>query len=152
MAASPMKAIQANIKTTLETILVANGNKTNLGQLVEEVTHDEGEDRKDARPYSSVQPYTDPEVQYLPISNEIRVKQKFLIASHHYNLTDVVGELADAEDDIIAAMHTDLSRGGNAIWTKLVDKASTAGLIDRPPFGSLWLVFEVLYYRTRGQT
>jgi len=155
MASPPRQLILDNVKTVFETISIANGYKTNVA-LVEKVIRDWQDVGPGDRPWIGFMPQLQLFEQY-SFAN-LRVTLPILIAAHVMADTEALADTAitDIEDDIIAALGLDTTRGGNATFTKLVSQQDDLGDPDSTDHngagGTLVIIANVVYHRGQGSS
>lgn len=152
MATPPRNLITADIAATLATITVANGYKTTV-QTVDRVIKNWSEIGTEEFPWVG---FCFPREQLTErVFGMVDVRMQGVIVGHINTGTDLTRSnlLGNLQDDLIAALHVDCTRGGNAITTLLKgdsenDEGDSATMDHRGGTGSLVLRFEVFYERT----
>lgn len=149
------EAILDDVQTTLEGITVANGYKTTV-VTVERVIRHWGDVGSSLRPWlgymSQPQRFT-----HQPFG-QMRTVMPLYIAGHITASTKAAAAaaLTNLEDDIIAALEADTTRGGNAVMTHIISQQDDAGDPDtvdsQGVSGTLELIAEVVYQRDTGSS
>lgn len=147
--------ILANVQTTLEGITVANGYNTDV-VTVEGVVRDWGEVNAILRPWIGFIPQTTT-YSYEP-GGRIRSVMRLLVFAHLSSASKAAASVAldNLQDDLIAAMNADTTRGENAVMSTLVDAQDDIGDPDSKDSNGIVTVtmqsWDIVYYRTTGST
>jgi hypothetical protein len=56
--------------------------------------------------------------------------------------------LNEIHDDIFVALNADQTRGGNAVMTTVREDETDEGIGEEPGDGVLWMLFDIVYFRT----
>jgi len=149
-----IEAIMANLKTTLAGITVAAGFNTTVA-TVERVARNSNEADANPKPWIGLVKMAAPKPIAYPFG-QYRCTQPIAIFGYieESNPETKAAKLAKLEDDIIAAIHTDPTRGGVAITTGLAGLSETdeAQPSSTETVGALSIQIEVIYDRTTGLT
>ena len=155
MAAPPREAILANVQTTLEGITTVNGYKTDV-QTVERVIRHWDDVAGSTRPWIGYM--SQPQRFAHHAFGSMRVVMPLYIAAHVSGSTKtaVAAALTNLEDDIVAALSDDTTRGGNATMTHIISQQDDAGDPDTTDSqgvsGTLEVIAEVVYHRSTGSS
>jgi|TARA_Y100001938_G_C7947468_1_gene357490 hypothetical protein len=156
MATPARKLILDNIASSLETITTGNGYKTSVDSVNRRLVSWE-EIGISQMPWVGFAPIGQSTPNYKP-NGFIDVRMQVTIVGHVNSLSGAAKTtaLANLEDDIIAAINDDTSRGNNAIRTNWLGTQTDEGNADsddhRGGSGTLVMMFEVLYQRTVDKT
>lgn len=156
MATPVRRLILDNIATVLATVSVANGYKTNV-ETVARTLVSWGEIGAAQMPWVGFAPIGQSIPSYKP-NGVINVTLPLTIVGHVNSRSGATKteELADIEDDLIAAMDADTTRGGNAIRTNWLGTQTDEGNPDsddhRGGSGTLVMMWEILYQRSIDST
>jgi len=140
-----------NVNTVLGTISIAGGYKTDVTTIARSVKSWE-ELGASQMPFIGFAPVGQSTPSYKP-NGFIDVRLPLTIVGHVNSQSGAAKteDLAKLEDDIIAAMNADTTRGGNAIRTNWNGTSTDEGNPDsddhRGGSGSLVMSFEILYQR-----
>lgn len=139
-----------NIKTTLESITVANGYKTTV-HTVEILVENWETVGGNERPWIGFKPNSQT-IETMPF-NTMRARLPFSLVAHVNTASKALTKTAldNLHDDIIAALLSDITRGGNACFTTITSHDDDIGNSDstdsRGVGGTLRVEFEVVYFR-----
>ena len=149
MATPSRKLIVDNLKTTLETITVANGYKSTVTK-VEVLAKTWLQVAEVIRPWLGIVPQ-ETTYQHLP-AGRVRSILHIDIIGHVSNGTyaEKRDRLADLLDDIWGAVNVDLTRGANAVNTMITKSETDEGAPEAE--GTLVIGLDVVYMRTAGST
>ncbi len=149
MATPSRKLIIDNLKTTLESITIANGYKSTVNK-VEVLAKTWLQVSEVIRPWLGIVPQ-ETSYEHLPAG---RVRSVFHI--------DIIGHvsngsyeekrerLADLLDDVWGAVNVDLTRGANAVNTMISQSETDEGAPEAE--GTIVISLNVIYMRTTGST
>jgi len=146
-----------NIATALSAILTASGYKTNAGNNVNRYITGWFDAEIGTDPWVGFAMIGATRVEHQP-AGRMLVTAPFTVIAHTNSLSGATktADLAAVEDDIIAALMSDVTRNGNAIWTKHLSTNSDEGNPDsddsRGGSGTIVMTFEMAYRRTTGKT
>jgi hypothetical protein len=151
MATPARRLILQDLKTTLESITVANGYK-NTVKKVEAVAKGFADTVVGDKPWIGI--YPQQEMFQFEHGGMIRVVSTLLVMVHIAGATvdsrsDV---LNDFLDDIIAAMNVDTTRGGNAVMTTVNSVQTDEGDPDAYGNGSMIVSTDITYFRTQSKS
>lgn len=147
------QSIIADIKSTLEGITTGNGYQTDV-DTVETVIRDWADHDIAGYPWIGIMPQLQ-NYTYQP-GAVMRVVLRILLVAHVSSTTKALAHtsLDDLHDDIIAALETDTTRGGNAVSTTIVDHQDDTADPDTVDHdgvkGTLNMNLNVVYYRNRS--
>ena len=150
------KLILDNINTALGSISIAGGYKTDVTTVARTLVS-WGDIGAAQMPWLGFAPVGQSSVEYKP-NQLLKVRLPVTIVGH---VSVRSGEakteaLAKLEDDIIAAINADTTRGGNAIRTNWqgtqTDEGNTDSDDHRGGSGTLVMAFDVLYQRSVNST
>lgn len=149
MGTPSRQLIVSNLKTTLETITVANGYKSTL-HTVQILAKSWLQVPQVIRPWMGVVPQ-ETRYQYLP-AGLIRSTFHIDLIAHVANGTydEKRERLSNLVDDVFAAVSVDTTRNGNAISTTISETDTDEG--DPETDGTLVIKLDVVYMRTTGST
>ena len=154
MTQTRREAIVRDVVDTLENITVANGYRTTVGSVEFVLREWEDAKRSGTFPCLGVSILSE-SFAYMP-SNIIEVSMKIGLTSHSDAPPgeDKLEALSDLQDDIIAAMHVDVTRSANATRTALVlDSTDEADPYSGSrPTGTRLMDWLITYERTTGQS
>jgi hypothetical protein len=156
MADPSYNLILQNILTTLSGISIADGYKTDVATVYGSVEDWEAAHETGVFPWLGVMSGL-VRSEYQP-GQMMRVAMTVSIVAHVMagTLPEKITLIGNLQDDIIAAMHQDITRGGNAVMTTLTDQQDDSGdsgsMDDRGGSSSAVLTFEIVYFRTIGST
>lgn len=156
MTTPARELILDNVNAVLATISIANGYKTDVETVARTLVSwsDIGAAQM---PWVGFAPINQSSVEYKP-NQLLKVRMPVTVVGH---VNVLAGELktqalAKLEDDIIAVVNLDTTRGGNAIRTNWqgtqTDEGSTDSDDHRGGSGTLVMSFEVLYERSVSST
>jgi hypothetical protein len=145
-----------NIATVLATITVANGYKTTVTTVERNL---KGWDRIGVQGMPWIGLHVESEdFEHHACSNVIRAQLRVAIVAHINAATQALRAtgIANLQDDIIAAMNVDQTRGGNASSTYLLssesDESDPDAIDSKGGQGTVIVRFEVVYFRTTTST
>tara|TARA_R100000664_G_C2750390_1_gene137684 strand:- start:948 stop:1418 length:471 start_codon:yes stop_codon:yes gene_type:complete len=156
MATPVRELILDNVYTVLGTISIANGYKTDVTTVARSLVS-WGDIGASQMPWIGFAPIGQTTVEYKP-NHLLHVRMPVTVVGH---VSVMSGEaktqaLAKLEDDIIAVINADTTRGGNAIRTNWQGTQTDEGNPDsddhRGGSGTLVMAFDVLYQRTVNST
>lgn len=155
MATPARKEILDNIETTLAAILTAGGYNTDV-VTVEKLIRDHDDVAASLRPWIGFMARPE-QFGYLP-GGQIRVVMPIFIGFHLTSSSEANRntDLANLHDDIVAALGSDPTRGGNAVSTMITTAQDDLGDPDntdsqgRNSTGTIEA--QVVYMRTTGST
>jgi hypothetical protein len=149
MAVPSRKLIIDNLKTTLETITVANGYKSTVTK-VEVLAKTWLQVSEVLRPWLGIVPQ-ETRYEHLP-AGRVRSVFRIDIIGHVSNGTyeEKRTRLADLLDDLWGALNVDLTRGANAVNTMIVKSETDEGAPEAE--GTIVIGLDVVYMRTAGST
>ena len=151
MSTPVRQLILDNISTALSAISIAGGYKTDVA-TVSRAIKSWGEIGASEMPFVSFAPVGQALPTYKP-NGYIDVRMPFTVVSHVNSLSGATktADLAKLEDDIIAALNADTTRGGNAIRTNWQGSQTDEGNPDSDDYrggsGTIVMAFEILYQR-----
>ena len=145
------RSILSNIGTTLNTISVANGYKTNVA-TVEAVGKSWGDMGTGEKPWVGYAPGRET-LEYFPF-NDIKVALSVTLICHISASTQAArsSQLNDLLDDVIAVLSVDTTRGGAAISTTVNTVETDEGSPDANGYGSMLITLTVSYLRTTSSS
>jgi len=155
MGTPARESILDDVQTTFEGITVANGYKTTVVTVERKIRH-WGDVAASERPWIGYM--SQPQRFEHKAFGSLRVIMPLYIAAHIAGDTkaEVASALVDLEDDIIAALSVDTTRGGNATMTHIVSQQDDAGDPDtvdsQGVSGTLEVIAEVIYHRSTGSS
>tara|TARA_R100000808_G_scaffold14529_1_gene34233 strand:- start:6438 stop:6908 length:471 start_codon:yes stop_codon:yes gene_type:complete len=156
MATPVRELILDNINTVLNTISIANGYKTDV-TTVERALVSWGDIGSAQMPWVGFAPIGQSSVEYKP-NHLLHVRLPVTVVGHVSVRSGAAKTeaLAALEDDVIAVINADTTRGGNAIRTNWqgtqTDEGNTSSDDHRGGSGTLVMAFEILYQRTVNKT
>lgn len=156
MATPVRELILDNINTVLNTISIANGYKTDV-TTVERTLVSWGDIGSAQMPWVGFAPIGQSSVEYKP-NHLLHVRLPVTVVGHVSVRSGAAKTeaLAALEDDVIAVINADTTRGGNAIRTNWqgtqTDEGNTSSDDHRGGSGTLVIAFEILYQRTVNKT
>ena len=156
MATPARRLILDNVASVLATVSVANGYKTNVTTVARALVS-WGEIGAAQMPWLGFAPVGQSTPSYKP-NDLINVTMPLTIVGHVNSMSGATKteELADLEDDLIAVINLDTTRGGNAIRTNWLGTQTDEGNPDsddhRGGSGTLVMMWEILYQRSAGST
>lgn len=152
MATPVRELILSNISTVLATISVANGYKTNVTTVSRSLVS-WGDIGASQMPWLGFAPVGQSTAGYKP-NHLLDVRLPVTIVGHVSSQAGAPKSqaLSKLEDDIIAVINADTTRGGNAIRTNWQGTQTDEGNPDsddhRGGSGTLVMAFEVMYQRS----
>ena len=151
MATPARLLILQNVKTTMESITVANGYKNDV-KKVEAVAKGFADTAINEKPWIGIYPQQE-SFKFEP-GGRIRVTLSFMILVHISGATvsDRASVLNDFLDDVIASLGVDGTRGGNAVMTTISSVETDEGDPDAYGNGSMVISSEIVYFRTQSKS
>jgi hypothetical protein len=149
MATPSRKLIIDNLKTTLESITVANGYNSTVN-TVEVLAKTWLQVSEVVRPWLGIVPQ-ETKYEYLP-AGLVRSTMQISVIGHVPNGTyaEKRDRLADLLDDLFAAVNVDTTRAGNAVSTTVSSAETDEGAPEAE--GTIVIDLNVVYMRTTGST
>ena len=149
MSTPSRKLIIDNLKTTLESITVANGYKSTVN-TVEVLAKTWLQVSEVVRPWLGIVPQ-ETQYEHLP-AGRVRSVLKISIIGHVANGTyeEKRTRLSDLLDDVWGAVNVDLTRGANAVNTMITASETDEGAPEAE--GTIVIDLNVVYMRTAGST
>jgi len=150
MGTPPKESILDNFQTTLEGITIANGYKTDV-ETVERLIKEWHSVGAGLRAWVGYMPQVSTFKYYA--FGQLRVTMPIIVAAHVNAATKALASeaITNIEDDILAAISADTTRGGFATMTHLISQQDDIGDPDsidsQGAGGTLTMTFNVVYHR-----
>jgi len=155
MSTPPRESILDNVQTVFEGITVANGYKSDT-ETVERLIRDWHNAHEGWKLWLGYMPQTQRFKHHA--FNSMRVTMPLMIVAHVSGSTkdEATAAITNIEDDIIAALMDDPTRGGYATLTHIISQRDDIGDPDTMDStgagGTLEIIAEVVYHRTIGSS